>query len=157
MSTRGVNNLSSDYWKTGREEDKNWTFFMVHFCDMIETVNLVYLKIIMFSFLIAIINTTYRTSDANKQRNHFVQRCGMNQYSYQLCRLLPFIYKNETDLMVVSAFFNDQKDDNVPVQNDAKTEEILQNQREALENQRKSLEYQEKNQEMMMELLKKKN
>ena len=59
----------------------------------------------MFGFLIAMIKSTYDTNNANKLKNQYVQRCGMNQYSYALYRLNPFVTKNETDLIVVSGFF----------------------------------------------------
>jgi hypothetical protein len=91
----------------------------------------------MFGFLIAMIKTTYDTNNLNKLKNKYVQRCGMNQYSYALYRLVPFVTKNETDLVVVSGFFNEPGVlHEVSHQHDSSSqlEQVLKNQEEALEN-----------------------
>jgi hypothetical protein len=71
----------------------------------------------------------------------------MNQYSYNLYRLIPFVVKNETDLVVVSAYFNqpivgsDKRDSEVTgvvggSQNDTKKNDlVLKNQDLVLKNQ----------------------
>jgi hypothetical protein len=107
MSTRGDAFFDHTYWSSLESANPGWVFLIVHFCVLIETINQVYLKIIMFGFLIAMIKSTYDNNNKNKLKNGYVQRCGMNQFSYSLYRLIPLIGKKETDLVVVSAYFSD--------------------------------------------------
>jgi hypothetical protein len=70
MSTKGNSELNSEYFSKGsRPEDDVWVSFIVKFSVLVETINQVYLKIIMFGFLIAMIKTTYDTNLKNKLMN----------------------------------------------------------------------------------------
>ena len=78
---------------------------MDYFIVFTRGVNQVYLKIIMFGFLIAMIKNTYDRNQRMRENNKYIQRCEMNQVSYNIYRLIPFVPVLETDLIVVSAYF----------------------------------------------------
>ena len=59
----------------------------------------------MFGFLIAMIKNTFDRNNKLKEHNIYIQRCEMNQVSYNIYRLIPFVAVFDTDLVVVSAFF----------------------------------------------------
>ena len=61
----------------------------------------------MFGFLIAMIKNTFDRNVSLKEHNKYHQRCEMNQVSYNIYRLLPLISVFDTDLVVVSSYFED--------------------------------------------------
>jgi hypothetical protein len=70
MSTRGNADLSSQLWNSSNGEgDANWSIFMQRFTSFISAINQVYLKIIMFGFLIAMIKTTCENNNKFKIQN----------------------------------------------------------------------------------------
>lgn len=58
-------------------------------------------------FLIAMIKNTYDRNEKSKLSNKYASRCEMNQVSFNFFRMLPFSQTFETDLVVISAHFND--------------------------------------------------
>jgi hypothetical protein len=74
-----------------------------------QLINQVYLKIIMFGFLIAMIKNTFDRNNKLKEHNMYIQRCEMNQISFNIYRLIPFVSVFETDLVVVSSYFENNK------------------------------------------------
>ena len=67
----------------------------------------------MFGFLIAMIKNTYDRNEKQKVTNKYASRCDMNQVSFNFFRKLPFSQTFETDLVVVSAHFNDPVEINI--------------------------------------------
>ena len=80
---------------------------MKNFVDLLIILNQVYLKIIMFGFLIAMIKGTYDKNQKAETQNKYKARCDMNQVSFNLYKKIPFTSSIETDLVVVSAHFNE--------------------------------------------------
>jgi hypothetical protein len=62
----------------------------------------------MFGFLIAMIKNTFDRNNQKKEHNKYIQRCEMNQVSYNIYKLIPFVPVFETDLVVISAYFESQ-------------------------------------------------
>ena len=62
----------------------------------------------MFGFLIAMIKNTFDRNNQKKEHNKYIQRCEMNQVSYNIYKLIPFVPVFDTDLVVISAYFEGQ-------------------------------------------------
>ena len=63
---------------------------MTKFVQTVQVINQIYLKIIMFGFLIAMIKNTYDLNEKHKITNKYASRCEMNQVSFNFFRMLPF-------------------------------------------------------------------
>jgi len=73
-----------------------------------QLINQIYLKIIMFGFLISLIKNTFDRNNLKKEHNRYIQRCEMNQVSYNIYRLIPLVSIFDTDLVVISAYFENK-------------------------------------------------
>ena len=106
MSTKGDDgHLTAVYWETDDKDLYYTSLFMTTSIELITVINQVYLKIIMFGFLIAMIKNTYDRNSKQYHQNKYSSRCEMNQVSYNIYKRLPFTSTFETDLVVVSAYF----------------------------------------------------
>jgi hypothetical protein len=106
MTTKGDAGIYSEFWALGGDtHNYYYKQFMIYFIHLVKLTNELYLKTIMFGFLIAMIKTTYDKNVKNRMQNMYTQRCEMNQYSYHLYRAFPFVDIYESDLFVISAHF----------------------------------------------------
>ena len=80
---------------------------MIYLIGFAKLTNELYLKVIMFGFLIAMIKTTYDKNGKNRMQSTYTQRCEMNCYSYDLYKAFPFVNIYESDLFVISAHFEE--------------------------------------------------
>jgi hypothetical protein len=70
MSTKGDASIYSEYWALNDDAGKYYfKQFMIYFIQLVKLTNELYLKTIMFGFLIAMIKTTYDKNVKNKMQN----------------------------------------------------------------------------------------
>ena len=124
MSTKGSDSLiSENYWLiddrsvyeafVDRDQTAIYSYIMTNIVNTVKYINQVYLKIIMFAFLIAMIKGTFDTIKKLEVPNKYMSRCDMNQTSFNIYRWIPLATTFETDLVVVSAHFADSIEINV--------------------------------------------
>ena len=105
MSTKGNTDIASLYWQQERFEGTFASYFMHYFIIVMTFINQVYLQIIMFSFLIAMVKRTFDEQTKFRAEMKLSQRCAMNQASHNLYFKIPFTVPHQTDLIVIQANF----------------------------------------------------
>ena len=99
IATKGSSTIVDSIWQT---DDGDYGF-MDTFIMLLQILNEVYLKIIMLSFLIAIVKKSFDKQMRQELTNLYNLRCRLNKESSTVIRQFGFL--EETDLLVLSAQF----------------------------------------------------
>jgi len=100
VATKGSNH---NYANPSIWQQKSSLSFMDHLIMVLEIFNEIYLKIIILSFLIAIVKKSFDTQMKSATQNNYKQRCDMNKESSSMFRQVGLL--QETDVLVLSAQF----------------------------------------------------
>ena len=107
VATKGSDKTITSFWQsqsTSSDHSEDYGF-MDTFIMAVQILNEVYLKIIMLSFLIAIVKKSFDNQMKSEVQNRYNSRCDQNLESSNVMRQIGLL--EESDILVLSAQFED--------------------------------------------------